>query len=1085
MASKGSSENIPINNRRTNSCGQAKPVDQHSSCSSPSENEDEARNDDSEPAVIKSESLNNEQIKPTTNRYQMFIEPRKSPPLQWRPKLQRAETLDSSITKNNTFTEIHSPNKRNYLDNHPRHQNGSSRIRANSISCGRIRYSDHKSHRSLPEQSLCSSRVSPPVQTKNVATSTSPPPYDPNGPLSDLDSTLRNTSFNSLFFHPPQSPPASPLPNTSRYHIHSKGTQWTPFQVSAITRSSPIHIPQKCLRSPRSPVSTSMMRSPQTVAIPRSPSPQSLMRVLSQDSQNKQSQQQQSQLQQLQPQQQLQLQQQPHVHHHHHHHHHHHYQQHFLQQQPALQQIQQHQLHSQSQTHQHQKPTPAMQSLPPYQPQHQQHYAQPQQQIQQLQTNYHSPQQLQQLHQQQQHAVQSQQQHQLHLHQQQPLPPSTQQQQLQQLPPSHKIRTIQPENSPIFTFQQNTVISSPNSSSRHQWNQVSLVRSQTISTTRSPLKMQAWNVVPDYARPNPFPASQIGTQQRIVATNQHLTNAVTQNICPENCNVPVVRHSLSVQSTPLNATRLIHTASTPCATAFTDSPMNYAGNQKWRIKHISYPSPDYSMLHKKTLENGSLVDQADNDSDVSDDVNSSSSDASICRICHEGESTAKLISPCYCTGSMGKLHVTCLERWLGSSYMNRCEICGYEYIVLRQPKPFIEFLKNPGTQNEKRHLMCDILCFFMLTPLAGVSIWLCLVGAEFFLQWDIRWEVPGLACLAVFLLIIYIVWCTVAFRYQYRIWTEWKCRNQTVQIKSVSEEKRNLPEIITNRNSNPIPPSDIPANLNTGLPLWCTLSSQTVLPHGRQTERIPSPPDVLPVPPPPSPPSPPPRAQSPSPPPLSSQHQAQPLPQSQPPSMPTSSLPMASNVAATVATTTTMTPILNKTNTNTNNNNTSNNNTLVNSSSRHITSSSPKRRDVESSPQKQHQQQQQQQQQHWRLSPPHRNTQPNDSYPFRRFSLQSGIEKYDSTPHWRLSPQCTATAAASAAIAATAKTTATTADPKEHIPPYWRLSPQFRAEPKEAAKQNNYEMRLWQQNLDRPCLDQSSNQENFINNQAM
>ena len=73
---------------------------------------------------------------------------------------------------------------------------------------------------------------------------------------------------------------------------------------------------------------------------------------------------------------------------------------------------------------------------------------------------------------------------------------------------------------------------------------------------------------------------------------------------------------------------------------------------------------------------------------------SSSSDASICRICHEGESTAELISPCYCTGSMGKLHVTCLERWLGSSYMNRCEICGYEYLVLRKPKPFIEVSRS-------------------------------------------------------------------------------------------------------------------------------------------------------------------------------------------------------------------------------------------------------------------------------------------------------------------------------------------------------------------------------------------------------
>ncbi|CAI9718462.1 E3 ubiquitin-protein ligase MARCH2 [Octopus vulgaris] len=388
MAAKGSTEKVPINNRLTNSCGQAKAADQYTACSSTPENEEPKDNDceQFQPALIKSESLNNGQITSPKNRYQLLTESKKSPPLQWRPTLQRAETIDS--TPKSSLSELHSQ-KRNYAENYPRHQNGSTRMRANSISTGRI---------------------------------------------------------------------------------------------------------------------------------------------------------------------------------------------------------------------------------------------------------------------------------------------------------------------------------------RHQWNQVSLVRSQTISTSRSPLNLPAWNLVPEYARPKPFPAARIGTQ-RILSTNQPLPNAGPQNICPENCKLPVVRHSLSVQSTPLNATRLIHTASTPCATAFSDSTMNFAGNQKWRIKHISYPSPDYSMLHKKNLENGSLVDQADNVSDVSDDVNSSS-DASICRICHEGESTAKLISPCYCTGSMGKLHVTCLERWLGSSYMNRCEICGYEYIVLRQPKPFIEFLKNPDMNMKPTYHYCKRL--FNIRLVSGV-----------------------------------------------------------------------------------------------------------------------------------------------------------------------------------------------------------------------------------------------------------------------------------------------------------------------------------------------------------------------------
>ncbi|CAG2247282.1 MARCH2 [Mytilus edulis] len=68
-------------------------------------------------------------------------------------------------------------------------------------------------------------------------------------------------------------------------------------------------------------------------------------------------------------------------------------------------------------------------------------------------------------------------------------------------------------------------------------------------------------------------------------------------------------------------------------------------------------------------------------------MDSSSSEA-VCRICHEGGSTEQLFSPCYCSGSIGLLHVSCLQRWLGSSNKTCCELCHFQFKVERSPKPF-------------------------------------------------------------------------------------------------------------------------------------------------------------------------------------------------------------------------------------------------------------------------------------------------------------------------------------------------------------------------------------------------------------
>lgn len=66
------------------------------------------------------------------------------------------------------------------------------------------------------------------------------------------------------------------------------------------------------------------------------------------------------------------------------------------------------------------------------------------------------------------------------------------------------------------------------------------------------------------------------------------------------------------------------------------------------------------------------------------------SDGPICRICHEGGSSEGLLSPCDCTGTLGTVHKSCLEKWLSSSNTSYCELCHTEFSIERRPKPLAE-----------------------------------------------------------------------------------------------------------------------------------------------------------------------------------------------------------------------------------------------------------------------------------------------------------------------------------------------------------------------------------------------------------
>ncbi|XP_074795884.1 E3 ubiquitin-protein ligase MARCHF2 isoform X2 [Natator depressus] len=74
------------------------------------------------------------------------------------------------------------------------------------------------------------------------------------------------------------------------------------------------------------------------------------------------------------------------------------------------------------------------------------------------------------------------------------------------------------------------------------------------------------------------------------------------------------------------------------------------------------------------------------------------SDGPICRICHEGGNGEGLLSPCDCTGTLGTVHKSCLEKWLSSSNTSYCELCHTEFVVERRPRPLTEGVQPPLPQ---------------------------------------------------------------------------------------------------------------------------------------------------------------------------------------------------------------------------------------------------------------------------------------------------------------------------------------------------------------------------------------------------
>lgn len=169
------------------------------------------------------------------------------------------------------------------------------------------------------------------------------------------------------------------------------------------------------------------------------------------------------------------------------------------------------------------------------------------------------------------------------------------------------------------------------------------------------------------------------------------------------------------------------------------------------------------------------------------DITSCSSDdlLNTCRICRDETVCESLVSPCHCSGTLGKCHVQCLEEWLSRANKNSCEICGYEYYTTRIPRSFREWLIKGQSRVERRYLLGDLACFLILSPLVIASSYLCAQGAWHYFVLTDRWTGSGLVTLSLFLWCIFGFWLVVTLRFHQKCWLDWRHRNQVVKLVKV------------------------------------------------------------------------------------------------------------------------------------------------------------------------------------------------------------------------------------------------------------------------------------------------------------
>ncbi|XP_074100500.1 uncharacterized protein LOC141528371 isoform X2 [Cotesia typhae] len=146
-----------------------------------------------------------------------------------------------------------------------------------------------------------------------------------------------------------------------------------------------------------------------------------------------------------------------------------------------------------------------------------------------------------------------------------------------------------------------------------------------------------------------------------------------------------------------------------------------------------------------------------------------------------------LISACKCRGTVGLVHIECLERWLTESGHSCCELCGYKYLTKRVPRHgmlqsvWIWF----NTVIATRQMILDVLYLVVTTPLALFSIYICALALKMVLNsgfYEVPWMIVAMLPTCSLTLVAYWSWIITLGRLHGRRWRRFWRTNFVVRL---------------------------------------------------------------------------------------------------------------------------------------------------------------------------------------------------------------------------------------------------------------------------------------------------------------
>ncbi|XP_068692928.1 E3 ubiquitin-protein ligase MARCHF2-like [Montipora foliosa] len=159
-------------------------------------------------------------------------------------------------------------------------------------------------------------------------------------------------------------------------------------------------------------------------------------------------------------------------------------------------------------------------------------------------------------------------------------------------------------------------------------------------------------------------------------------------------------------------------------------------------------------------------------------------DAPMCRICHntggKHDGREPLLRVCWCKGTMGEVHKSCLELWLAAVHSDRCPVCHFQFEINRVYKPVTQW-RCPSMHPDDIAMLVFIICFFGMfaVQLSGMFI-LITYYKQSSCHAGVSLGIAGIATGLPFFLAFSIGLTVNA--YSSRYWVNWRRTNKRVIV---------------------------------------------------------------------------------------------------------------------------------------------------------------------------------------------------------------------------------------------------------------------------------------------------------------